>query len=112
MKRSICMAMLFLVFICFQGLGTAAYGQLTDADAEKTGKIIMKMQQAINAGDIDAAFKYADEMPDESKETMGMMLVFQQSLLLKRCDIAKKSYSQIAEILRTIHKVNLLNLCP
>ena len=80
-------------------------------DEEKTADLLMKMNQQIAIQDIDAAFKYAEEMPDEVKETMGMPTVFQHSVILKRCDIAKKSYSQMAEILRGVYKLSLTQNC-
>lgn len=111
MKRSVCMAMLFAVFLGFYGLGTPAYGQMTDAEMEKLADLMIKSNQAIMIGDIDAAFKYTDEMSDESKGVY-MQTVFMHSLRLNRCDIAKKSYSLMVAMLRTIHKVSLSQHCP
>ena len=111
MKRSILLAFLFFVFLGFHGLDTVAYGQTTDAEMKKTANILIKMNQAIATGNIDAAFKYAEEFTDENKGVF-MQTVFTHALRLKRCDIAKKSYSQMIEIMRTIHKVSLSQHCP
>ena len=62
MERSTYMAFLFSVFLGFHGLGTAAYGQTTDAEFAKETKFINKMTQAIFAGDMDAAFKNAEKL--------------------------------------------------
>ena len=108
MKRTICIAMLFAVFVGFHGLGAAAYGQ---SDVDKVALLIAEMNQAIMVDNIDAAFRYAEQMPDEWKEVF-MQTVFLHSLRLNRCDIAKKSHSQMVEILRAIHKVPLSQHCP
>ena len=109
MKRSLCMAIFLICGLGIFGLGGTAYGQTTDAEIAKEGKFLNKMNQAILAGDMDAAFKNAEKLMGKEAH---MQTVLHHSFRLKRCDIAKKAYLQMAAVLRTINKVSLSQHCP
>jgi len=109
MKPALFLATFLICGLGGHGLGVTAYGQTTDAEIAREAKFLNKMNQAIFAGDMDEAFKNAEKL---MRKEMHMATVLGHSMRLKRCDIAKKAYLQMAASLRIAYKVSLSQKCP